>query len=332
MFLHSNWICSQEKKNLKMLQDLCEQLKSSNLLMNDVQLEDTIVSEGKFIVKNGLHKTAYVAAKFLRQDCRSIERFKRECDFALQVLLKSDTRFHPNVLRIHGFACIKDWPYLIMESMPKPLSEFIQENMHHAYYKEELKVHIARDIANGLNSQYLHSYAPQPAYIHCGLTCDNILLTAGMRAKISNFSRIRQENDKLPDFNNELRSYYPPEVLYQKSVISRKVVDMYSFAKVVYYIMTNTLPSLTEPDKGYNQVAFTKAASKDHDLHTVAKEIFDKDDPEKRMSAEQAFSFLNNAAGQVIRPSVLNPLPSEDGSNLVSIQCHACVSFCSAGI
>ena len=323
----------QAKDRKKVFQEFCTYLENntiySDLLLFDVVLDGTVISNGTFVVKSAtLYDTQYVTAKALRRDYRSVERFVTECKFVMYILKNS---VHPNILRMYGFADgLGECPHLIMEYMSRPLTEFIKENRYYkrSYYNSELKLHIARDIANGLSSKYLHSHTP--AYIHCGLTCGNILLTEGNQAKLSNFSRIKTENDKLPEPCNELRSYLPPEVLGGASNDSKKCVDMYAFAKVVYYISTDTIPSMEEPEIGYDEELITEVRTRDvnhHCLHTIAVErIFNETYPENRISACQAYQHLRDEVGPVVRPNLdhFKPVVKSKFSSIDEVNPYTC--------
>lgn len=300
-------------KELQKFHDMLE--KDSEMYLVDVELDSSsVIERGTFLVKTAtLHKTEYVVAKSLRS-CHQhhrppVGRYLTECKYVLQILR---TTFHPNILRMYGFTnnpITEMFPYLITEFMPRTVTRFIQENKFYKqhYYNPELKLHIARDIANGLCSKFLHSHMPS-SLIHCSLTCDNILLTEYCQAKISNFSRVRTENEDLPKTCQELKSYLPPEALSGNNSKASKNGDMYAFGKIVYYITTDTIPSLHVPEEGYNEDLIVTAATKDdhhHCLHTVAvKEILSQINPNKRMPAEEAFRFLHKEIGQVVQPKL----------------------------
>ena len=331
---------AKQQDGENVLQVFCSELKNhDDMLLNDVMPDGHIISDsGAFIVKRAtLHDMEYVAAKVLRihPNCYSAaERFEVECKFVLHILKSS---VHPNVLRMFGFTKYHtgNCPHLIMELMPKSLTRFIEENAHYKqpYYKPELKLHIARDIANGLTSQYLHSNSPP--YIHCSLTCNNVLLTAGLRAKISNFSRVKVENEDCSSPEDlELVSYLPPEVLDGTSNISRGCVDMYAYAKVLYYLATSTLPPPFATHRNdYNEERFQYFSTLDqyhrHLYIVAAQQIIQQVNPERRMPANEAFAYFHREIGPVVPPplDVSKPYASINNSSLHS-QVYTMINYC----
>lgn len=105
-----------------------------------------------------------------------------------------------------------------------------------------IRYQIAQDIANGL--EYLHSLS----IAHGDLTSLNILLSADMRAKITNFEltyvdSIRCKHEGISENINNVR-WKAPEFLNQQlsTVDHYKKADMYSYGMVLWELASREIP------------------------------------------------------------------------------------------
>ena len=160
----------------------------------------------------------------------AILRFEQECQFLSDI-------HHPNVIQYLG----KFWdretglPVLLMELMNESLTNFLECSATLVPFN--IQVDLCHDIALALT--YLHSRA----IIHRDLSSNNILLTVGMRAKVTDFGM-----SKLADTNIQFATqcpgcpqYMPPEAMKQPPTYTNKL-DCFSWGVLAVQIMTRRFP------------------------------------------------------------------------------------------
>ena len=165
-----------------------------------------------------------------------LRKFREECH------LLSLAR-HPNVVQYLGTYTDPDTqlPVLLMELCDESLTAFLERSpgplSHH------IQVNICHNIALALD--YLHSNG----LIHRDLTGNNILLIAGIRAKITDFgmSKLATVNPRMTALTlcpgNVL--YMSPEALDEAKSYTAKL-DVFSFGIIVIQILTRQFPHPTE--------------------------------------------------------------------------------------
>ena len=159
-----------------------------------------------------------------------------ETDSEFNVDFVSLTKLHhPNIIQLLG-ACTDTTPYMIcMEFVP-----FSLDNMIHRIDNNQ-RLGISADVARGL--AYLHNR--KPTYIiHRDIKPQNILLTASMKAKITDFGISMFRNDeripyKMTGETGTYR-YMAPEVLRSEEYNHK--VDIWSFGMVMYHIFEGVPP------------------------------------------------------------------------------------------
>ena len=147
-------------------------------------------------------------------------RFQEEC--AILSRLR-----HPNIVQFLGVYHQPGsvLPALVMEYLPMTLAQCLDK----CVLPNEIGYSVINDVALALS--YLHQHSPP--VIHRDLSANNVLLTPGMTAKISNLGVA-----KILDLNpSQMRTmtqtpgtqcYMPPEAQVEKSRYSAKV-DVFSF-------------------------------------------------------------------------------------------------------
>ena len=149
----------------------------------------------------------------------------------------SDLR-HPNITLFLGVCFLPNCqlPVLLMERLDGSLDDLLETvpNIPLA-----LKRSILEDVARGL--LYLHKHTPQ--IIHRDLTAKNVLLTASLVAKITDFGNSRIVNLQPGQLARTLSQlpgtlvYMPPEALSESSRYGPSL-DVFSFGHLALFTVT----------------------------------------------------------------------------------------------
>ena len=149
----------------------------------------------------------------------------------------SDLR-HPNITLFLGVCFLPNCqlPVLLMERLDGSLDDLLETvpNIPLA-----LKRSILEDVARGL--LYLHKHTPQ--IIHRDLTAKNVLLTASLVAKITDFGNFRIVNLQPGQLARTLSQlpgtlvYMPPEALSESSRYGPSL-DVFSFGHLALFTVT----------------------------------------------------------------------------------------------
>ena len=165
-----------------------------------------------------------------------LRKFREECH------LLSLAR-HPNVVQYLGTYTDPDTrlPVLLMELCDESLTAFLERSPGPLSY--HIQVNTCHDIALAL--VYLHSNG----LIHRDLTGNNVLMIAGIRAKITDFgmSKLATVNPRMTALTlcpgNVL--YMSPEALDEAKSYTAKL-DIFSFGVIVIQILTRQFPNPTD--------------------------------------------------------------------------------------
>ena len=162
-----------------------------------------------------------------------LNRFEEECR------LLSLAR-HPNVVQYLGTYRDPETrlPVLLMELCDESLCRFLERSPGPVAYHTQLN--IAHDIALAL--VYLH----QNSLTHRDLTGNNVLMIAGVRAKVTDFgmSRLANVNPRMTPLTlcPGNVNYMSPEALEEPPSYTDKL-DVFSFGVLLVQIMTRRFPS-----------------------------------------------------------------------------------------
>ena len=181
-----------------------------------------------FFTSNDPHVTDFI--RRFKQECRILRHLKHPCIVQFLGVLE-DPRPRSN----HR-------PILLMELMEQSLTHFLESRQRALPY--HVQVDITHDITLALD--YLHSNGIQ----HRDLSSNNILLTAGSRAKLTDFGM-----SKMVDLNPRMSRnkqtmcpgtevYMPPEALLDVPVYSNKI-DVFSTGVLIVQIITRRFPTPT---------------------------------------------------------------------------------------
>ena len=234
-----------------------------------------------------------------------LEKFEVECR------LLSLAR-HPNIVQY--LATYRDpetrLPVLLMELCDESLCRYLERSPGPLPYHIELN--ISHDVALAL--VYLHSNS----LIHRDLTGNNVLMIAGVHAKVTDFgmSKLASVNPRMTMCPGNLQ-YMPPEALEEPPSYTEKL-DIFSFGVLLVQIMTRLFPDagprfeiiqlpntprfpegttarVPVPEK-QRRSPHLKAISDTHLLKALALNCL-KDKEEERPSAQQLSSSLSELKG-----------------------------------
>ena len=185
-----------------------------------------------FFTSNDPHVTDFI--RRFKQECRILRHLKHSCIVQFLGVLE-DPRPHSN----HR-------PILLMELMEQSLTHFLESRQRALPY--HVQVDITHDITLALN--YLHGNGIQ----HRDLSSNNVLLTAGSRAKLTDFGMSkmvdlnpRMSRNKLTECPGTL-AYMPPEALVKAPAYSNKI-DVFSTGVLIVQIITRQYPNPKDPHR-----------------------------------------------------------------------------------
>ena len=201
----------------------------------------------------------------------TLQKFEEECRLLSQLR-------HPNIVQFLGvfFQQGVRVPILVMEFLPINLTSYITQ---YGILPEEISYSILHDVALGLCC--LHSQTP--AIIHRDLSCNNILLTPNMTAKISDLGVARILNLTLKQASRMSQTpgtpaYMPPEVMVANPKYDTSI-DEFSYGIMMIHMFSGRWPEpqvgpvRTEPDgtmipvsEAERREEFLRAIGNDHSL------------------------------------------------------------------
>ena len=162
-----------------------------------------------------------------------LHKFEQECHLLSSV-------GHPNIVQYLGTYCDPDThlPVLLMELCNESLSRFLERSPEPLSHT--LQLSLAHDIVLALSYLHLNSLT------HRDLTGNNILLIAGLRAKITDFGMSKLLRAAAPKMTpmtlcpgNSL--YMSPEALEDPPTYTNKL-DVFSFGVLLVQIATRQFP------------------------------------------------------------------------------------------
>lgn len=189
------------------------------------------------VLYKGLRCAAKKVHDVLRQydDGNLLERFAGECT------LLSGLR-HPHIVQFLGvyFEHGSDVPVLVMEYLPTTLTGSLDR---YGVLPDEMSYSVLRDVALGLT--YLHEHTPQPI-IHRDLSANNVLLTSGMTAKISDLGVARILNLTPAEMTRMTQTpgtqaYMPPEATVANPKYD-KCIDIFSYGVMMIHVLCGEWP------------------------------------------------------------------------------------------
>ena len=218
-----------------------------NLILSEVKINRScVLGQGSYgTVYKAKYNGIVCAAKRLDvASCNqaTLERMKQ--NFKLECLQHSKLS-HPNIVKMLGVFWPKKHPepVLVMELMEYNLTQLLENHQNICKY---IKLSILQDVSRGLC--YLHEQ--NPPIIHHALYSDNILLTQGLIAKISDF---KTGSDTVSDQallsvrqNRDISGFLPDSTHILKYDVS---LNVFSFGCIVCHIITQRWPGMQRPEK-----------------------------------------------------------------------------------
>lgn len=163
---------------------------------------------------------------------RVLRRFQQECRFLSRIR-------HPNIVQYLGLWRDPELqlPVLLMELLNESLTKFLERSTTPLPY--HIQIDIAHDVALAL--AFLHS----KDIVHRDLSSNNVLLTAGQHAKVSDFGMSKLIGDQSVGRTFTCcpgtEVYMPPEALRDPPVYTKKI-DCFSFGPLAIQIITRKFP------------------------------------------------------------------------------------------
>ena len=257
-----------------------------------------------------------------------VQRFEEECDVLRRIR-------HPCIVQFLDKTTDPDsgLPVLLMELMDESLTHYLEKLEQPPLC--HLQVNLCHDICMALS--YLHSIS----LIHRDVSSNNVLLTPGFKAKLSDFGVSTLMSDRGTEMTQcpGALVYMPPEGQASPPVYSEKM-DIFSFGVIGVQIATCLFPN---PGAAYKTCMMTVSGSSqrlmysvpeaerrenhislipdDHQLKATFLSCL-KDDPSKRPSAHQLCELLLKQKESTAYVESIQSSKLQDSSNLQT-KCEA---------
>lgn len=173
--------------------------------------------------------------QFATADLDGLERFHRDCEILQSVTHPCIVQYMDAYVQRHTGQAI-----LLMELMDESLTSFLDRGL--IPLPIYIQIDLCYDVAQAIS--YLHSNG----IVHCNLTGQNVLISAGSRAKVTDFGMmkmIRSQQVSNPHLKHMTMpasaSYMPPEVFRFPPSYSNQL-DIFSFGVIALQIMTRQFP------------------------------------------------------------------------------------------
>ena len=231
----------------------------------------------------------------------TVKRFEKECRLLSKIR-------HPNIVQFLGVYAEsgEEVPFLVMEFLPTNLTSCIEK---HGVLPQEINYSILYDVALGLC--YLHSQTPP--IIHRDISSNNILLTANMKAKISDLGVASILNLTPLQVSRMTQTpgtpaYMPPEVMVANPKYNTSI-DEFSYGILMIHVLCGSWPDpqigpsrskhgkLIPVSESERREMFLEIIGKDHPLMSLILKCIDND-PEQRSHANTIVDKLKNMVVQ----------------------------------
>ena len=240
----------------------------------------------------------------------TVKRFEKECRLLGQIR-------HPNIVQFLGVYAEsgEEVPFLVMEFLPTNLTSCIEK---HGVLPQEINYSILYDVSLGLC--YLHSQTPP--IIHRDISSNNILLTANMKAKISDLGVASILNLTPLQVSRMTQTpgtpaYMPPEAMVANPKYDTSI-DKFSYGILMIHVLCGSWPDpqigpsrskhgkLIPVSERERREMFLEIIGKDHPLMSLILKCIDND-PEQRSHANTIVDKLKEMVVQ-FPVTLYNPL------------------------
>ena len=271
--------------------------------LTGVRVTDKVIGHGSYATVLELEYMGLKCAGkkihdvLLNQDSSSYtaSRFEQECRLLAQ------TR-HPNIVQFLGvfFREDEEVPILVMEYLPTNLKTCIEVR---GILHRETSYSILHDVALAL--RYLHSQTPP--IIHRDLSANNVLLTANMKAKISDLGMARMVHLNPLQVSRMTETpgtptYMPPEVMIANPTYDASI-DEFSYGILMIHILCGKWPEpqcsqirmeggkMIPISEAERRKTFLQDIGSDHPLMDLILKCINND-PNKRARADEIMQRL----------------------------------------
>ncbi|XP_057421817.1 probable receptor-like protein kinase At1g11050 [Lotus japonicus] len=257
---YTRWVKRKKFENLLDSGGGPEELRFNQRLRPNTGLiwfkfEDLVKATNNFSAENFIGRGGFgTVYKGTLPDCKivAVKRieesdYQGDADFCREVEIVSSLK-HRNLVQLRG-CCVVDegenseykGRYLVLEYIPNGslkdhLFPTTMDDPNAVKLTWPQRKNIILDVANAL--VYLH-YGVKPAIYHRDIKPTNILLDAGMRAKVADFGLAKQSNTENKSFLNTrivgTHGYLAPEYALYGQLTEK--TDVYSFGVVVLEVM-----------------------------------------------------------------------------------------------
>ena len=259
-FWYNRWVRRKNVENLEVSADPEEQGSRPRVRPNTVSIwfkfEDLVKATNNFSPQNFIGRGGFgLVYKGILPDGTmvAVKRIEEsdsqgDAEFYSEVEIISNLK-HRNLVPLRGCCVVdeeedpeyrKSQRYLVYDYMLNgSLDDHLFPPMDNQNAKKSLTWHqrksIILDVANGL--VYLH-FGVKPAIYHRDIKATNILLDAGMRARVADFGLAKQSSESKSQLNTRVagtHGYLAPEYALYGQLTEKS--DVYSFGVVILEIL-----------------------------------------------------------------------------------------------
>jgi serine/threonine protein kinase len=219
----------------------------------------------------------------------SVDAVQREAELQARLSVQREAELqarlrHPNVIQFIGYAASEEGQIIVSEPMSKDLRMYLDENILEGQTRPPLSLLLAVNIMlqTGEGMKYLH----QSGMIHRDLKAKNILInvveskelcnSTSVQVKLTDFgsSKLKEATNSTMFTTKETGTtlWRAPEVFEGNTGKYTKAADVYSYAMVIFEVLTGKTPWWRAPEvfEG-NTGKYTKAA----DVYSYAMVFFE---------------------------------------------------------
>ena len=259
---------------MAMVDKKSESILPRDYIISEVEvLEDKMLGEGAYgVVKMGRYYGLDCAVKKLKPSMfpAGMKQLDQTTELILQSFFNECEKMskirHPNVVQLLGVFSDKSnrLPVIVMELMSESLSRLLHRTKALPYH---IDVNIMHDVAQAL--AYLHSF--KPPIVHRDLSSNNILLTEGFRAKITDLGVAKVAKGSFLAWDDTPAPgtlvYMPPEVRKIPAELT-PAMDIFALGVNMIQIRTHKFPrpglEFVSGRLGFSKMVPEKDRRRDH--------------------------------------------------------------------
>ena len=233
-----------------------------------------------YLVKHKKTKAEYAIKAIDKRNKTNQEEkpyFRREVEVMYKI-------HHPNVVKLFGHFEDNNYCYFIMEY----ISKGNVYNLLPTDKKKRLSTKVCASIIKDVISAVYFLHNMKPPIIHRDIKPENVLLSEGLRAKLTDFgwSNYIQENEKRKTVCGT-PIYLSPEILLEKE--HNEAVDIWCIGVLLFELVTADVPFQGDDIDTLKENILKLKIAWPKDINTDAKNLIMKIlklDPKQRLSLE----------------------------------------------